>query len=393
MKKVLIPNGSFHEIPLIQELKRMGYYVITSGTAVSGVGHRYADKYISGDFSDESKMLEIAREENVDYICSNCNDFGYISSCYVAEKLGIKGHDSYNSALILHKKDKFKIFAEKINLLTPKAYNFSTVGDALSWCKGAEYPIIIKPVDLGAGQGINRADDYEQAEVYVTLAMEKSKAKRIVIEPFVEGTSHSFNAFIVNKKVVAYYSDNEYMKYSRYRVSTSASPATNAEKTDRILIEQTELIANALELTDGLVHSQYILDSDGNVHILEITRRMSGDWYPYPESKATGIDWVHWIVCSELGMDCSQIPKDAVQRGYTGRHCLNGNKKGTVIDIKIKEQFAKHIYDKIIWLKEEFVINDIEKDYPGIVFFAFDDKDEMMQILDNIGDYVELVYK
>ena len=42
-KKLLILNGSFCELPLIQEAKKMGYYVITTGNMPNLVGHQYAD--------------------------------------------------------------------------------------------------------------------------------------------------------------------------------------------------------------------------------------------------------------------------------------------------------------------------------------------------------------
>jgi biotin carboxylase len=393
MKKMLIPNGSFHDIPLIKEAKEMGYYVITSGAAPGQIGHQYADEYIYGDFSDKELMLKIAQENHIDAICSNCNDFGYLSACYVAEQMGLPGHESYDNAVILHHKNKFKELSKRLNLSSPLAESFNDLEIARKWLVNAEYPIIVKPTDLGAGQGIRRADTEADAEKAIEEAFSKSKSKEIVIEPFVEGTSHSFNAFIVNRKVASYYSDNEYMKYSKYRVSTSASPATGIEKVEKLLAEQTETVAKELKLTDGLVHSQYIMDTDGRPHILEITRRMSGDWYPYPEMKATGIDWVNYIVKAQCGMDCSDFPKNVKQHGHTGRHCLNGNRTGIVKKIDIKEDFKKHIYDSVMWLGDGFEINDIEKDYPGIVFFEFDDRDEMSQVIDNVEKYIELIYK
>ena len=45
-KRLLILNGSHSEIPLIQEAKKLGYYVITSGNAPELIGHTYADEYV-----------------------------------------------------------------------------------------------------------------------------------------------------------------------------------------------------------------------------------------------------------------------------------------------------------------------------------------------------------
>lgn len=393
MKKILIPNGSFHEIPLINKAKEFDYYVITSGTAPKGLGHKYADEYVYADFSDPEAMLRIAQEKKIDRICSNCNDFGYLSACYVAEKMSLGGHESYENALVLHHKDKFKELSKKLNLHSPVAEGFDNEKTALSWASGAKYPIIVKPVDLGAGQGIKRCNTPDKAEAAIMDAFYKSKCKKIVIEPFVEGTSHSFNAFIVNKKVASYYSDNEYMKFTSYRVSTSAGPADRIDEYVDILIHDTEKVAEALDLPDGLMHSQYMLDKNGEPNILEITRRMSGDWYPYPEMKATGIDWISYIIKAQCGEDCSDFPVKVDQKGFTGRHCLNGRKRGKVKKVKIHPELEKYIYDDIMWMTDGYEIKNIEKDYPGIIFFDFDDRDKLLYMVECIGDYVELIYE
>lgn len=392
MKRILIPNGSFHDIPLIQKAKEMGFYVITSGAAPEGIGHKYADEYVFCDFSEKEALLKVADEMQVDQVCSNCNDFGYLSACFIAEKMGFEGHEPYDTAERLHHKDRFKELAQDLALSTPPAKSFWQYADAKAYLQDVEYPVIIKPSDLGAGQGITRADNYKTAIWAANNAFRLAKNKRIIIEPFIEGTSHSFNAFVVGGKVRGFYSDNEYMKYTPYRVSTSGGPADGIEGVLPVLIADTEKVAQALSLPDGLMHSQYIMDSEGRAHILEITRRMSGDWYPYPEMRATGVDWVEYIVKSQCGEDVSDFPADVMQKGYMGRHCLNAPKKGMVTGVRYKPELEKYIFDSTLWLDGGFEVRDLVKDYPGIIFFDFDDRERMMRVLAHIDEYIEFKY-
>ena len=51
-KRILVPNGSYTEIRLIEAYKKMGLYVITSGNAPELEGHKYADQYVCHDYSD-----------------------------------------------------------------------------------------------------------------------------------------------------------------------------------------------------------------------------------------------------------------------------------------------------------------------------------------------------
>ena len=78
-KRILITGGSHAEIPLIESAHLLNQFVITTGNNRNGLGHKLADKYIPGDFSDKNFVLELAKKENVDAIISGCNDFAYIS--------------------------------------------------------------------------------------------------------------------------------------------------------------------------------------------------------------------------------------------------------------------------------------------------------------------------
>ena len=68
-KTILILNGSHSEIPLILCAKRMGLRVITTGNIPKQIGHKYSDKYIKADFSKKELILEIAKKNNIDFIC------------------------------------------------------------------------------------------------------------------------------------------------------------------------------------------------------------------------------------------------------------------------------------------------------------------------------------
>ena len=112
MKKLLLLNGGHSEITLIEEAHKLGYYVITSGNDSHLIGHRLADENIFEDYSNYEKMLRIAEVNKIDAVVSCANDFGAITASYIAEKMGLPGHDSFETTLLLHQKDGFKKFAK-----------------------------------------------------------------------------------------------------------------------------------------------------------------------------------------------------------------------------------------------------------------------------------------
>ena len=79
-EKVLILNGSFSELTIINEAKKMGYYVVTTGNMPDLIGHKYADEYIPADYSDKEKVLQIVKENKIDHVISCANDFGVLTA-------------------------------------------------------------------------------------------------------------------------------------------------------------------------------------------------------------------------------------------------------------------------------------------------------------------------
>ncbi len=389
-KRLLILNGSHSEIPLIQAAKKIGFHVVTTGNVARLIGHNYSDEYYSADFSDKDAILNLCQQLKIDHICSSANDFGAITAAYVAEKLGLSGHDSYQTALTIHHKDLFKKFALQYDIPTPYAESFEDKDIAINSLNNYHFPVIIKPVDMTGGKGVSKVSDKEVYIDAVKHAFNISKAKRIVIEEFVEGTQHSFSTFILNEKVVFYFSDNEYSYLNPFLVSTSAAPATNIKETVNSLIEVMEKVAKLLSLTDGVLHAQYIYHN-GKFQIIEITRRCSGDLYPHPVNYATGLDWAEWIVKAETGINCSDFPV-VTQVGYCGRHCIMGSKNGVIKNVFFSDEIKLNIYGQLAWWKEGNVITDYLTEKLGVCFFRFDSMDEMLHKMNYINSHIKVEY-
>jgi len=386
-KTLLILNGSHSEIPLIQSAKSLGFHVITTGNNPELIGHRYSDEYCFADYSDQTAVMEIARRRQVDAVCACSNDFGILTASYVSEKLGLPGHDAYETTKILHQKDLFKKFSMEYEIPTPYAEGFDDPDKALASIGKRKSPLIIKPIDMSGGKGVSVVHHHEECLEAVKTAFSLSHSGRIVIEDFIEGTQHSFSTFIANGRVVFYFSDNEYSYLNPFFVSTSAAPAVNVHQVADGLIQNIEKISKVLSLKDGIFHIQYLY-SNKKAYILEITRRCSGDLYPYPVDYSTGLDWAGWIVRAETGMDCSGFPS-VTQKGFCGRHCIMSAKNGIMKHIVIDKQIEENIYDKLIWLKKGDRISNYLADKAGVVLLKYGSMDEM---LDKTARINQLIY-
>lgn len=375
-KKLLLLGGSHAEIPLIQAAHELGWYVITTGNNRDGLGHPYADKTVFADFSDKNAMLELARNEGVQAVCSGCNDFALFSTVYVCEKLGLPGHDSYATSLELHHKDKYRALATRLGIPTPRALVVRSVADFDAAIAQLTFPIIVKPVDLTGGKGIHRAANIEEARAAYKDACSRTRQDHIVVEEFVQGTNHGFSAMLVKGKVAFAFSDNEQYYLNKYMVSGANTPSTTSAAGLAKLRDYSERIAHELHLVNGILHIQYIEKADGTPVIIEICRRPPGDLYIKFVKYATGIDYPKFIVMAETGMDISGIA-DVPTQGFWLRHCIMAGREGIVRDVTFAPEIQKNIVEKFLWYKPGEQITDKLLYKAGIVFFKFDTLAEM----------------
>ena len=389
-KKLLILNGSHGEISLINAAKTLGFYVITTGKDPSLLGHSYADENIFADYSDFEAVCKIAETKQIDAVVSCSNDFGIITASYVAEKLHLGGHDPFETTCKLHHKDTFRQLVEKYEIHAPRAIAFDSTEKAYN--VKMDFPIIVKPIDLTGGKGVTKVSNDDELIPAVDKAFNMTRAGKIVIEPFVKGTAHSFSTFLINKKVAAYYSDNEYTFKNPFLISTSGGPATDIDKVKNILIGDIEKLAQELQLVDGIFHVQYIL-RDNQPYILEATRRTSGDLYAVPVEYALKINWSKMTVQAETGLPIEKLPNPQNTQLFAGRHCIMGDKNGVVKNVEISPKLAGNIFDKILWWKSGFTIENYLKDKLGILFLKFDTESEMLEKINRITELVKVVYE
>lgn len=392
-KKMLLLGGGHAEIPLIQAAQSLDWYVITTGNAREGLGHPYADKNVFADFSDKDAMLELAKSEGVQAVCSGCNDFALLSTVYVCEKLGLPGHDSYVTNLEIHHKDKYRALATRLGIPTPRALVVRNAAEFEAAIAQLTFPIIVKPVDLTGGKGIHRAANADEARVAYKDACSRTRQDHIVAEEFVQGSNHGFSAMLVKGKVAFAFSDNEQYYINKYMVSGANSPSTSSGKTLAMLREYSERIAQKLHLVDGILHIQYIERANGTPIIIEICRRPPGDLYIKFVKYATGIDYPKFIVQAETGEDISGIA-DVPTKGFWLRHCIMADYQagengcsGTVREVTFTPEIQGNIVEKFLWYKPGEVITDKLTYKAGIVFFKFDTLAEMQ---DKTGRMTEL---
>lgn len=385
MGNIIVTGGSHAELPMIKSLQQMGYYVITTGNNKDGLGHLTADLYVEGDFSDCNFVKNMAIEYEAKGIVSGCNDFAYLSTAYACECLGLPGHDSYETAKRIHHKDAFRQLLRDNKLPYPHCKKIFAFKDLNSLGEEIGFPLLIKPVDLTGGKGVQICNNYEELGRAYNNAQECTREEYVIAEQMILGENHGVSVLLVNNKVVFAFFDNEEYYINPYLVSGANAPAILSEEVKRDVIRQIETIAVSAGLVDGLFHCQCIITSDDIAYLIDPCRRAPGDLYIKLVEYATGVSYSEAIVKAELGKAFnSTLLGQYEQVKCIARECIMTNTSGVFSDISICNDLQPYVKDKLIWAKQGDNVEDYMKYKAGIVFFEFPNYKVMNSMLDNL---------
>lgn len=372
---VLVFGGSHSELPLIHAARRLGFRVTTSGNRPDHPGHQLADNYLPGDFSDPEAMRDVARRSGCDFIVSAANDYAYLSACEVAAAMNFTGFDHPDKAYTLHHKHLFKPLAATLGMPVTRFITIDRGPVDMARIRPLKFPLVVKPVDLTGGKGISVVSDEAELITAIDEARALSKSQALVIEEFFPGTLHSYSTIIHKGKVIFDYADNEFCSPSPYLVSTSTSQADVAPAILADLKAQTEKLAAALGLIDGILHCQF-LHQDGDYVILEYTRRCSGDLYSDVVEAVTGVRHAEQFIRQSTGLPLA-LAKTSPVSEYVARHCVFARCAGVFAGINIHPELLLHVHSVTEALPHDHVFNAGWKEKAAVVLLRFSDKNTM----------------
>ena len=352
MKKILILGGSHRDIPLIKASQDLGYFVITLGNKDYYLGHNYSNKAYKINFNDLNMVKKIIDDENIDYILPGSGEESYLNTVKLAHELNIGNFEIPEVANLIHNKWKFKEFCLNNNISTPNGKFYTNIDDLTD----LSFPIVVKPTNLSGGRGVEIVNSKE--ELVKSLLEAKKVTNEIFLEEFIEGKLIAYSIFLKNKKIIYGFTGEDKTYLNKYLI-TSAFPCEVKEETLQKMKYDIERIAKLLNLVDGMFHLQ-IMIKDDIPYIIDVTRRIPGDLYPYLIEYCDGVEYSKAVVKSyTTGIIDNEFDKRLSKQRFVIRHCVmpnaNGLYKNIIIDSSIK--------DKILYRFDILNENTIIKNY------------------------------
>ena len=292
-ERVLLVDAGFSAIPILNALKKKGYFVGVCGSKKEDPCHQLADESYVVDYSNTFALEKIFTKYNYKFIVAGCTDVSYIACATVAEKLKIPGFDSLEITNKIFNKDGFREICESHNISSPKFVTSQKLVNSL------KFPILVKPTDSFSGKGIIRFDSNADFLKHINGIKVGKKNTNLVYEEYVTGSLYSHSAFIKNGKIIDDFFVLEHSTVHPYQVNSSHLDSDLKEAIRGEVRKSIIKIVQAHNLVDGLVHTQFISDNS-KYWLIEMTRRCPGDLYSYLIEFSTEINYSDLYVNSYL---------------------------------------------------------------------------------------------
>jgi biotin carboxylase len=330
---LLILGGSHAEIPLINAGKKLGFEVITTGNKASDIGHSFSDLYVPGDFSNVAEMVKLAQERQITAVCSGCNDFAAISAASIAEALGLPGHDSVGMTIAIHHKNSFYELASKAAVPVPRSTEVTTIFEARELAEKFGWPFIVKPTDLTGGKGISLVHNFPELDSAWEAATSMSRRGSFVVQQFIVGSNHAVSVLIINGKIDFAFFDNEHYYINKYLVGAASFPTSLSEDIQSRVYSSVGLLVTQLNLSDGILHLQFMVNEQGEHFFIDVCRRPPGDLYIRFVELSTNVPYPELVVRLSAGIEAI-VPDRGLTGKFVGRLCLMPTKIGRFVKVK-----------------------------------------------------------
>ncbi len=301
MKKIVIIGASELQNPLILKAKEMGLETHVFAWQDGSIGEKTADFFYPISIVEKEKILEQCLKINPDAVATIASDLANITVNYLSRKLGLTTN-SENSILISTNKYMMRAAFKEAGIPTPA---FFSVGkdDDFTKLYSMKLPIIVKPTDRSGSRSITKLENYEGLEQAILRATTDSFESKAIAEEYIQGNEYSFEC-------ISYEGEHHFLaitkKYTTGAPHFIETGHIEPSDLDEETVERVKSVIfkalDALEIRYGASHSEFKVDSDGNINIIEIGSRMGGDCIGSDLVQlSTGYDFVRMVIEIALG--------------------------------------------------------------------------------------------
>lgn len=394
MKKIMLLGGNYFQATATRAAKALGLHVISVDYTPENPAHKLADEYHNVSTTDRESVLALAKRLGIDGIVSYASDVSAPTAAYVAEQMGLPTNP-LSAVEILTQKDHMRHFMGTHGFLIPKGAGFTAYDEALDFFQNIKKPAMVKPVDSSGSKGVTKIFEVSEFQDAWNSAMAFSRCGKVIIEEFLvrDGYQVAGDAFIVDGKVAFAGLMNEHFdRLCNPLVPIGESyPSILSEDVKEKALSEIQRLLTLLGMKMGAINLDFMIDTSGNVYILEIGPRNGGNLITDIINQAEGIDLAKSTILAALGEKVTfpEPQKRKLISSYMVHSLQSGKFSGVTIGDEIKDSLIR--FD--IWAKPGEQINRFDNAglAIGAALISYKSVEEMRYRMDHMEEFIKVI--
>lgn len=380
--KIVIIGANSFQNKLILKARDLGYETHVFAWECGDVGEKTADYFYPISITEKEKILEECRKIKPAAVCSIASDLAVCTVNYVARALSLTANTQHCDYISTNKYEMRKALRDA-GVATPQFMKVTEDNFKETMEMEFSYPVIVKPTDRSGSRAITKLYSKDGMNEAVKQAMEQSFESAAIIESYLEGKEYSCECISFRGKHHMLAITEKFTTGSPHYIETGhLEPAPlDSEVQDKVQ-EEVFRVLDALEIQYGASHTEFKINNNGDISVIEAGARMGGDCIGSDlVYLSTGNDFLKMVI----DVACGKVPE-----------LVEKEPRQTAAVRFFLSTADKQAYDRI---KDELTITDValEGDMESPVvdsssrygYFIVTDKDDTKirkQLFDKLGE-------
>lgn len=335
-------GGGLLQVPLVDEVKQLGYKVIVSDMNRQCICARKADLFLEMNIFDvQSHIFEALKLKSESVKIAGVLAAGIdatVSMAALGRVLGLPCVDPM-AAYITNNKNVFRKTLQKLGYPVPRFATISDTGQVGKAVKKVGFPLIVKNTDSSGSRGVKifKKECIPEINKAVEGAMKVSRSGLALIEELWEGEEFTVETlFDVDGDFhPCFITDRVFDRKSDFAIELGLRNPTNLPvKVQKQLYSLTKRVAKDIGVKIGAAKIDMMITKEGP-RIIEMTTRLSGGFdCQYLVPAATGMNVMKAAILTALGKKFSSEELLTNKKKRVGITGSIWPKPGRIVSIK-----------------------------------------------------------
>lgn len=295
---LLVLGSNPETAALVSVAKSEGHLVTVVDPVPHSPAKRFADFSFSLDGFDVEAICEAAQSVGVTGVLIGVLDVLMPSYLSICNRLGLPCYATEESIKVFSSKSSFSLFCSQFGIRSIPAYS------DLSVIRDADYPLLVKPIDSGAGIGISIVRDSADLDFAIQKARTSSRSRQILVEKYMECSDMSaYYTFIDGTPCLTATTDRFTSRRNDYGSPVCIGASYPSKFENAFMADlHPKFIAlfSALNIQFGVFNVQIFYDGT-SFYAYDPGFRLQGEGYHFHILNETGIDQRKMFIDFALG--------------------------------------------------------------------------------------------